>query len=87
MRKMEIIEAIERLEELKETIYEALNEMKEILKEVAPDEYEVAKRYWLAHIDGALDNRDRWLGETSLISCVDTIEALEEMEMEEEWEN
>ena len=85
MRKMEIIEAIERLEELKETIYEALNEMKKILKEVAPDEYEVAKRYWLAHIDGALENRGQWLG-GSMISCIDTIEALEKMEMEEEWE-
>ena len=85
MRKTEIREAIERLEELKETIYEALNEMEEILKEVAPDEYEVAERYWLAHIDGALENRGQWLG-GSMISCIDTIEALEKMEMEEEWE-
>ena len=86
MRKMEIRKAIMRLEELKETIYEALNEMKEILKEVAPGEYEVAERYWLAHIDGALDNRGQWLG-GSMISCIDTIEALEKMEMEEEWED
>ncbi len=86
MRKIEIINAIERLEELKETIYEALKEMKEILKEVAPDEYEVAERYWLAHIDGALDNRDQWLG-GSMISCIDTIEALEKMMEVEEDEN
>ena len=87
MRKMEIIEAIERLEELKETIYEALNEMEEILREVAPHEYEAAERYWLAHIDGALENRGQWFG-GSLISYINTIGALEEMmEMEEEWEN
>jgi len=87
MRKTEIREAIERLEELKEIIYEALNEMGEILREVAPDEYEVAERYWLAHIDGALENRGFWLGR-SMISYFDTIEALEEMmEMEEEWED
>jgi len=86
MRKIEIREAIERLEELKEEIYEALNEMKKILREVAPDEYEVAKRYWLAHIDGALENRGSWLG-GSMVSCMDTIEALEKMEMEEEWED
>ena len=87
MKKTEIREAIERLEELKETIYEALNEMEEILREVAPDEYETAERYWLAHIDGALENRGLWLGE-SLVSYIDTIEALEEMmEMEEEREN
>lgn len=91
MRKTEIREAIERLEELKETIYEALNEMKEILKEIAPDQYETAESYWLAHIDGALENRGQWLG-GSLISYIDTIEALEEMmeeeecEDEEEWE-
>ncbi len=87
MRKTEIREAIERLEELKETIYEALDEMKDILREVAPGELERAEVYWLAHIDGALENRDQWLGK-SLISYIDTIYALEEMmEMEEEWEN
>lgn len=87
MRKTEIREAIERLEELKETIYEALNEMGEILREVAPHVYEVAERYWLAHIDGALENRGCWLGR-SVVSYVDTIEELEEMtEMEEEWED
>jgi len=86
MRKTEIREAIERLEELKETIYEALNEMEEILREVAPDEYPIAKSYWLAHIDGALENRGQWLG-GSMVSYIDTIDALEEMmEMEEEEE-
>jgi len=102
MRKTEIREAIERLEELKETIYEALYEMGDILREVAPDEYETAERYWLAHIDGALENRGGWLGGRSVVSYIDTIEALEEMaemeeemaemeeemvEMEEEWED
>ena len=57
MRKTEIREAIERLEELKETIYEAMDEMEEILKEVAPDVYTMSKSYWLAHVDGALENR------------------------------
>ena len=83
MRKTEIREAIERLEDLKETIYEALEEMKDILEEVASDEYEAAERYWLPYIDGALENRGHWLG-GSMISYIDTIEALEEMiEMEE----
>ena len=92
MKKTEIREAIERLEELKETIYEAFDEMKEILREVAPHEYEAAERYWLAYIDGSLENRGYyWLGR-SFINYNDTIEALEEMageemmEMEEEWE-
>jgi len=89
MRKTEIREAIERLEELKETIYEALNEMEDILREVAPEELILtrAKTYWMAHIDGALENRGNWLG-GSMISYLDTIEALVEMmEMEEEWED
>jgi len=85
MRKMEIRKALMNLEELKETIYESLQEMKKILKEVAPEEYEVAKTYWIAHIDEALDNRDRW-PKGCLTSCVDTIEALERMEMETEWD-
>jgi hypothetical protein len=85
MRKTEIREAIERLEDLKETIYEALEEMKDILEEVAPDVYLVVKSCWLAHIDGALENRGQWLG-GSLINYINTIGALEEMmEMEEEW--
>ena len=82
---MRIREAIERLEELKEIIYEVMDEMQEILEEVAPEELETARVYWMAHIDGALENKDHWLGEGSLISYIDTIEALEEMMMEEEW--
>ncbi len=66
--------------------------MEEILREVAPNAYRAAEGYWLAHIDGALENRGQWLG-VSLISYIDTIGALEEMmeeemtEMEEEWED
>jgi len=87
MRKTEIRKATERLEELKDTIYEALNEMEKILREVAPEELIRARAYWMAHIDGALENRGNWLG-GSMISYIDTIEALEEMtEMEEEWED
>ena len=85
MRKTEIREAIERLEELKEAIYETMDEMEEVLREVAPEVYAMSKSYWLAHIDGALENRGNWLGEASLVSYIDTIDALEEMtEMEEE---
>ena len=87
MRKAEIREAIERLEELKETIYEALEEMRDILEEVAPEELERAEIYWMAHIDGALENRGAWLG-GSMVSYIGTIDALEDMmEMEEEWED
>jgi len=82
MRKTKIREAIERLEELKEAIYETIDEMEEILKEIAPiapNIYAMSKSYWLAHIDGALENRGQWLGEASLISYIDTIDELEEM--------
>lgn len=76
-------EAINRLEELKEQIYEALEEMEDIISEIAPEEYESARRYWIAHIDGALENRGGWLG-GSFISFADTLEAIEEKEDEEE---
>jgi hypothetical protein len=82
MRKTEIREAIERLEELKEIIYEAMDEMEEVLREVAPEVYAMAKSYWLAHIDRALENRGNWLG-GSTVSYIDTILALEELELEE----
>ena len=83
MRKTEIREAIKRLEELKEIIYEAMDEMEEILREVAPDVYAMSKSYWLAHIDAALENRDQWIGVASLVSYTDTILALEELELQE----
>jgi len=56
-----------------------------ILKEVAPEELERAKLYWMAHIDGALLSHQGWLG-GSFISLEDTLEALEEEEFEEEEE-
>jgi hypothetical protein len=56
--------------------------MEEVLREVAPEELKRAKSYWLAHIDGALENRGNWLG-GSTVSYIDTILALEELELEE----
>ena len=79
-------EAIDRLEELKEQIYEALDEMKDILAEVSPEEYERARRYWIAHVDEALENRGGWLG-GSFISFADTLKAIEEKEDEEDEED
>ncbi len=78
MGKTEIRKAINRLEELKEQIYEALEEMEDIISGIAPEECERAKCYWIAHIDGALENRGAWMG-GSFISYIDTIEALEKM--------
>jgi len=76
-------EAVGRLEELAEEIYNILDEMKEIIREVSPEEFERARGYWMAHIDGALQNRAGWLG-GSFISLQDTIEAIEEEAIEEE---
>jgi len=78
----EIREAINRLEELKDSIYEALNEMEEVLRGVAPEVYAMSKSYWLPLIDGALENRGNWLG-GSTVSYIDAILALEELELEE----
>lgn len=71
-----------RLRELADEIYETLAEMEDILEEVAPEELERAKAYWMAHIDGALLNQKGWMG-GSLISLEDTLAALEEEEEEE----
>ena len=78
-------EAAERLWEIAEEIYDKLDEVENILKEVAPEELERAKLYWMAHIDGALLSRQGWLG-GSFISLEDTLEALEEEEFEDEEE-
>lgn len=82
-------EAARKLEELASEIYETLEEMEAILEEVAPEEFERARVYWLAHIDGALLNRKGWMG-GSLISLEDTLTSLtslEEEEDDEDWDS
>ena len=77
-------EAAERLKEIAEEIYEKLEEMEAILEEVAPEELQTAMVYWMAHIDGALLNRQEWMG-GSLVNLEDTLIALlEEEEVEDE---
>jgi len=72
-------EAAEELRALAYEIYDILKEMENILREVAPEELTRARVYWMAHIDGALLNRQGWLGR-SLINLEDTIANLEEEE-------
>lgn len=83
-------EAARKLKELAYEIYETLEEMEEILKEAAPEEFERAKVYWLADIDGALFNRKNEeagiLGAKSFISLEDTLASLEE-EDDEDWDS
>lgn len=70
--------AIEAIRNKIEDIYEDLEEMKGYLKELDEDVYTRAKYYWLAHIDGALLNREGFLG-TSFVSALDTLEELERL--------
>ena len=75
-------EAAARLEVIAYEIYDRLEEMEDILWEVAPEELERARLYWMAHIRGALLSRQGWMAR-SVISLEDTLEALEEDEVEE----
>ena len=79
-------ETAQRLREIADEIYDMLDEMEDILGEVAPEELERARVYWMAHIDGALLNQKGWMG-GSFISLEDTLAALEEEEVEEEVED
>ena len=76
-------EAAERLWEIATEIYDKLDEMEDILSEVAPEELERARLYWMAHIRGALLSRQGWMAR-SVISLEDTLEALEDEEYEDE---
>lgn len=78
-------EAAWRLREIADEIYDRLDEMKDILEEVAPEELETARVYWMAHIDGALFNTKGWMW-GSFISLEDTLVALEREEVEDEEE-
>ena len=72
-------EAARKLKELAYEIYDTLEEMEAILEEVAPEEFERARVFWMDHIDGALLNLKGWMGK-SLISLEDTLTSLEEEE-------
>lgn len=67
------------IEGLIEEIYERLDCIRELLREVDGSLANRAERYWLAHIDGALFNRSGVLG-GSFITAADTLEELEEGE-------
>lgn len=66
------------IEYLIEEIYERLDCIRELLREVDDSLADRAERYWLAHIDGALLNRSGVGG--SFITAADTLEELEEGE-------
>lgn len=76
MGRISKAEAVERMKELVEEIYGALEEMEKLLEEVAPGKAEVARRYWLAHIDGALENRRGGMSR-SMVTAREMIEELE----------
>jgi hypothetical protein len=77
MTRAERAEAAKRLRELAHEIYDTLEEMEAILKEVAPEELDLARVYWMAHIDRSLFNVKNWR-EVRFITLQDTITILEE---------
>jgi len=83
MGRISKAEAAARMRDLVDEIYGALEEMYRLLKEVAPEKLDAAERYWMAHIDGALYNKQGWLG-SSMLKAQDTIEELEREAEEEE---
>ena len=78
MTRTERAEAAKRLRELAQEIYDTLEDMEAILEEVAPEELELARVYWMAHIDRALFNRKQWR-KVRFITLQDTITILEEV--------
>jgi hypothetical protein len=85
MTRAERAEAAKRLRELAHEIYDTLEEMEAILEVVAPEELELVRAHWMAYVDGALLNLKGQMKRSlrSLISLKDTLEALEEEEVEE----
>lgn len=75
------LEAAGQLRELADQVYDLIEEMRDVLRDAAPTELNSAEAYWMAHIDGALENRGGYLG-TSMISLNDTVEALEQEDQE-----
>lgn len=71
------IEQIQRLREIQEEIGQLVSEAKQIIQEVAPNESERARRYWGAHIEGALSDSYGWMG-GSFVTMESTITDIEE---------
>jgi hypothetical protein len=66
--------AVIEIEEAVQEMYECLSRIEQALKPF-PSTYERARTYWLAHIDGALENRGGWCGG----SFIDLNETLSEL--------
>lgn len=77
MTRAERAEAAQVLKEIAHEIYDKLDEMEAILEEVAPEELQLARVYWMAHIDRSLFNVKKWK-EARYITLQDTITILEE---------
>ena len=77
MTRAERAEAAQVLKEIAYEIYDKLDEMAAILEEVAPEELDLARVYWMAHIDRSLFNVKNWR-EVRFITLQDTITILEE---------
>jgi len=76
----EMIDAAYEIEELAEGMYELLEQMKNILREVDPEEAYRAESYWMSHIDGALFNRSQILG-GSFVSAQETLDSLKGLDL------
>lgn len=72
------MEAARRLLEIIYEIYDKLEEMEDILREMAPEEFEEAEVYSMAPIDVAFSDYEGWLEEGRLLSLEDILAELEE---------
>lgn len=73
---------IERLYEIKDEIKELVYEARDLFPRNSLT-YERARSYWIAHILGALDDENDYLG-GSMFTMKETIEELEDPEEEDE---
>lgn len=69
-----MIDAAYDVEDAIDAIYVEMDRIQRALRQF-PDVYERARRYWMAHIDGALLNRGGWLG-GSFITAESTLNEL-----------
>jgi hypothetical protein len=74
-------QAIDRLRDIQEEIGTLVFEAKEIIREFSPGEYDRAKKYWAAHIEGALSKSYGWLGGSfiDMDASINAIEAAEQL--------
>lgn len=77
---MDKYETIARLADIREEMCELLNEADRLVRSEFPYEYENARSYWIGHLKSALGGYDYHTYSTTFLSCLESLDEIDEDE-------